>query len=206
MQTPDRQRQAGRVSAPTRPRTDRRWLAVPIAFFIGAALAVSLLVAVDDHRTVTVQRNVVAPATTLSTSQSAQDLQLLADEAREVQAQRLARMRARSLVISARAAAHHSAAPSHQGRARAGAGAQASGGAAAPAHAPRQQSSHPRRRAAARRPQTREHPHHAHNGSAREHHEETAKRRKQETAERREQHARAQEERAASPRGAGKPR
>lgn len=198
MQTPDRQRQAGHVSAPARPRTDRRWLAVPIAFFLGAALAVCLLVTVDDHRTASAQRNVLAPVTTPSTSQSAQVLQLLADEDREVQAQRLQRLHTKNLLLAAHAAALRSGVLRRQQRAQRAASARASGGAEAPARTTRPQSHRSRPRATTREPKTHEHPRRTHSGSGREHHEQTAQRRKQETAEHREQHARAREERAAS--------
>jgi hypothetical protein len=198
VQTPDRQRQVGRASASPRPRTDRRWVAVPIAFLAGAVLAVTLLLAVNGPGAATAQRKLVAPATTPSTSQSAQVLQLLADEAREAQAVRLQRLRAKDLLIAAHAAAQRRRAVGRQGRARRSATTHASGGTKAPAHTSRPQSSRSPRRSGAREPKTREHAQHAHRGSSREEHEATAKRHKQETAERRRQHARAKEEKAAA--------
>ncbi len=207
MQTPDRQRQLDRVSASPGPHTDRRLLAVPIAFLLGAALAGSLLLAAGGHRAASAQPAVAVPARTAATSQSAQVLQLLADEAREVQAQRLQRLHAKSLLIAAHAAAVRSAALRRQERARRAASAHASGGTAAPAHTARPQSRRSLRGSATRQPKTHEHPRDARRGSGREHHEQTAQRRKQETAERREQHAQTKEERAASRHGAkGAPR
>ena len=205
MQTPYRQRQLDRASASARPRTDRRWMAVPIAFLLGAALAVSVLVAVDDRGGGSARRGLVASAATPSRSQPAQVVQLLADEAREEQAKRLQRLRAESELIAAHAAARHNRALRLQARGERASAVQASGGTEAPAHASRPRSGSAQRGSTTRRASTHERTRGARNGSAGGERKQTAQRRRQETAERRQQHAREQEERAAARRNARHP-
>jgi hypothetical protein len=140
VKTPESSEQPDLAAEASRPRADRRWLAIPLAFLAGAGLTAVLLAGGHSQATVTVERPDTAQAAAgPAASPTAQVAQLLALEVRERRAERAQRTRRHRTQQALRAAAKERRAGKRGAHRAQTASVKQSGGTEARASAPRAQ-------------------------------------------------------------------